>query len=94
MRLRTDFLGEDRTGLSFRRMPGPGRGWQEVSALGYIAAREQLSAESCHEEIRLPLDARACAIFREWASFQPVAGPDGRPVKAAYAERMTWSLGE
>lgn len=40
------------------------------------------------------LDARACAIVRERARFQPIPGPDGRPAKAAYAERMTWSLGE
>ena len=40
------------------------------------------------------LDARACAIVKERARFQPVTGPDGRPMKAAYAERMTWSLGE
>lgn len=38
------------------------------------------------------LDAQTCAILKERARFKPATGPDGKPVKDGYIQRITWRL--
>lgn len=36
------------------------------------------------------LDAQACAVILERGRFTPAIGPDGKPAKSGYVQRITW----
>lgn len=38
------------------------------------------------------LDAQTCAALTARATFRPAVGPDGKPAKDAYLQRITWRL--
>jgi TonB family protein len=38
------------------------------------------------------LDAQSCAVIKDRARFKPAVGPDGKPVKDGYIQRITWRL--
>lgn len=38
------------------------------------------------------LDAQTCAILKERARFKPAIGPDGKPAKDGYIQRITWRV--
>lgn len=38
------------------------------------------------------LDAQSCIILRKRAKFSPAIGPDGKPVRSTFAQRIRWLL--
>jgi TonB family protein len=38
------------------------------------------------------LDAQACAIVKERATFAPATGLDGKPVKSSFRQKITWRM--
>jgi TonB family protein len=38
------------------------------------------------------LDAQSCAVVKARGKFKPAVGPDGKPSKSAYFQRITWAL--
>lgn len=38
------------------------------------------------------LDSQSCAIIKKRARFKPAIGPDDKPMKSSYSQRITWRL--